>query len=512
MPIESFRDGIFSLPVAEVAGTPQVGRTEKRLKIFLPPGLEDPRPDETRQVVEAIEQIKIIEYDSGQPGELVFAGAGMHGEETREEYFSVVRRLDGMLSEQAKLISGAVVLIPNLNALGCARETKTRYVFEDEEHTNLNDEFHHYQTGEWDEFYTLSGKTRKYAWLFMKYLTSKRDEHRGRYGSEQQVTYFDLHAEETAIPHIRVDRMFEQQKVIERLLRTVWPIKIPAILEYPAAWQEDLYTTITAVASGQGIAAVTIEEGMTNEPDLYTRLYIAHQLIEYLQQQSIATLTAEEQKKFNEEFSPRYAPPSLRNALKLWNYQYDHAEILCLNDIPPTIIHEDGRSLSPRQLLKAVLSKGNWDGVLSLSHRVGLRGTRGGADVLLAKMAFGHRPADSLGGLWPPVDAHLWLPKFPETSWIVSVPESPDPGNRIIYYAFFETADEKTGERKIWLDMLQKSNQGAFLTPDQLRTGLEAEPEIEIDVSILEMTCAVPDPKWNGELKAGHIIISPKVG
>lgn len=506
MRIESYRAGVFSLPTAEVDDTPQVSRTEKKLKILLPPGFEDSRPDETDRVIKAMEQIRIVEYDSNQPGGLVFVGAGMHGEETHEESLSIVERLDMMLNKQTELVSGVVILIPNLNAPGCIY--KTRHVFADESNTNLNDIFNCCQTGDWNEFFALGTKTEKYAWLFMKYLTTKRGEH----GLGQPVTYFDLHAEETAIPHIRIDRMFEQQEPIERLLGVTWQIGIPAILEY-VDWEKIGYhTSLSAVATQNGMNAVTIEEGRTIDPDLYTRLYIAYQLFEYLRQQGMITLTEERQESFNEEFSPRYAPPSFRNALELWKSQRDRAEILCLDDILSAIIHEDGRTLSPRQLLRTTLDKEGWDGVLSLSYRVGLRGIRGGADISLAAMAFGRRPSDRLGRLRPSTDAHLWLTKFPETSWIVSIPESPDPQNRIIYYAFFETTDEKTGEPKIQLNMLQKPDESTFLVPKQLEALLEANPKIGVDVNILEMTCAVPDPKWKGELKAENIIISPKDG
>ena len=81
--------------------------------------------------------------------------------------------------------------------------------------------------------------------------------------------HFDLHAEETSIPEIFVDRMDEDPAVLQRLIASVRPIGLPFFLDYPSWREMGRNQSLSAATAARGYDSVTIEEGKTREPDIF---------------------------------------------------------------------------------------------------------------------------------------------------------------------------------------------------------------------------------------------------
>ena len=316
--------------------------------------------------------------------------------------------------------------------------------------------------------------------------------------------HFDLHAEETSIPEIFVDRMDEDPAVLQRLIASVRPIGLPFVLDYPFWREMGRNQSLSAATAARDYASVTIEEGKTKDPDIFARKYIAWKLLEHLERLGFVSIHKTFRQMNMDMFNLRYLSPGLKKSDELWSVQFEGKTIYCLEDILPELTDIDGSSISGEQLLTQALEKQGWDGILSLVYKSGLRGSKGRDFEEIGKILFG-------SWLWrdylkhiPAHNAIVRVDNFPKDSWILSVAEPPDPNNRIVHYAFF--ADETGKKQELELDIIDtEEKRRTFLTPDKLREFLNGNSEMGIDLSILEVTCAIPDPIWKGD-KGKHLL------
>lgn len=206
---------------------------------------------------------------------MIFITGGAHGEETKQ--FTAIEMIE---KDLPKIEKGTVVFIPEMNPSGC--QNKTRWVFDDERETNLNNEYHHFEQGQWEEINEITDnkKTGQLAWLMMYYLKQKTTEHVTTVPRAKSML-IDIHREES-IPFIRVDRRFtnredemEDSQKIAELLNLYRHLGLPIVLEKGENWQEEqFYQSLTATCIRNNILGVTIEEGNTFNPEKENSVFL----------------------------------------------------------------------------------------------------------------------------------------------------------------------------------------------------------------------------------------------
>lgn len=477
----------------------------KELSLSQP--LETSLEENIVQTLEVVKGIRVFELDSGIPGDCFVFTAGVHGEETLGDE-KIVDLLQEFLEKNVTFLKGKIYLIPNLNVPGC--KDRTRYVFEDEADTHLNNVFDRYQTGNIQELVSLDSKTAMYAWLVMNGLATIRDKHRKQHGEDKRMFHIDLHAEETAIPEIFIDRMDEDPELLQRLITAVRPIGLPFFLDYPAWREMGDNQILSAATAGHGFNSATIEEGKTRDPDIYVRRYIAWRLLEHLGRLGFISINKDARERHKDIFDSRYLTPGLKKSQEIWSTQFRSETIYSVDDILPALIDFYGVPISGQRLLSHAIEDKNWDGILSLIYQPGLRGSRGKGFIDIAKILYGSYSWSDYLTMKPYRNAIIQSGNFPADSWILSVAEPPDPDDRIVPYAFF--LDKKEGNQTLRLDILDTDQKyKSLFKASQLRELINSNPGIDIDLSILEVTCAVPDPRWKGSFDNGEFILSPRL-
>ncbi len=494
--------GVTASPIVGVERFPRKFGVEKKMVVLPPTDIISQLDDKDWEVIGWVNQIEVKEYEGG-PGDLAIVTSGMHGEETLEKL--AANELEDTLQKYTTdFKSGSLVIIPHLNLPGFIN--KTRYVFADESNTNLNNVFNSYKTGEWEEFRSLNSKTAKYGWLVMKYLTSKHEEHKKKFGSNTKARLFDLHRDDRyTIPYLRIDRMYEDRDLLELMFNAFRTVEIPPILEY-SDWAEEGYgyhQSLSAVATKLGIVACTIEEGRTAVPDYSAPPYLAYVLTKYMigegmidlsEEWNVDTLVFEKYTQIHHQ---------LQQAQTFWKHIIDTGEIYRLDDLVPLFNTPEDTPLSIRELLAMALNKKHWDGVISVSFRGGLVG-RGDwkENKPIGKIVFGKVGTDVLGRFTSPIDANILLPELPKNWQNISVPESTRKNDLCVYLGFVYEED------KIKARIFDGFPKPPYLNSSQIRELLDRR--LEVDFSPLYITFALPDAKWKGEVENGEIRFSSK--
>lgn len=500
--------------------------TYKRMQVDIPDELVRYLNSETIKVIEEVNKIQIIEYDSGKPGDLVVVTSGMHGEETK-----ILPSIDDLDTNMQRAIawssypgmsgefqSGKIILIPELNRLGT--KNLTRYVFEDERETNLNNEFHRYQTGDWNEFLALPSKTARYAWLIMKYLENKSSQH--NFGENGKRYLFDWHRDDAvAISYVRIDRMDEDSKKLEDLWNNTSQIGIARFLEYPDWRKMELYQTLTAAAASFGWLAVTIEEGRTETPKLFQSGYVSSELLHFFINQGMIKPNYHvwvDMKRKNQFRNNRVK--ANRDTRSFSKKQNTTSEILCLDEIMPKIKDKESKNISIDQLIRKALNKNEWDGIIAIDYRGDLFGksvtseeeTDVGYLIFGSTIAGTHITKVASNNR----EALLYLPKRSHDFFVVNYPEPPDKNDHICYYGLYYNEIEKQMELRLingdkWTPSKTKwsHDRRNRLLPQEIKRLLDNR--VNIDTNSLKLDCGIPDPIWQGQPKDHRVGLSRKL-
>jgi predicted deacylase len=483
-------------PEAERERSPNSHRIVKKLQLTPPLEVMALMDESTTRVVELVGKIDVIEYDSGKAGDLLFLTSGMHGEETKERIS--LEDLDKELNNpKTDIISGKVIIIPILNKPGY--EGKTRHVFKDESDDNLNDVFDQYQTGAWEEFLSLKTKTAKYGWLIMKYLIDEKNKHVEKFGPEHQARLIDIHREDSAcIPYNRIDRMYEDQEELTKLFNAFKDIPLPLILE-DMDWAKGYQQTLTAVASSNGIAACTIEEGRTANPEERDQVYLANELIIWLENQKVIEISdALMQTRIHGKSDSLSRAPAMKKSRQFWKDIVTEGRIYCPSYRTGEFINNHNEEeLDAKGFVAFALNRNAWDGTFTVIYESGLRGTRNPEQIAtIAGIIIGNQT----DGAADDADITIYPPKNLPSDWfILSVPEGLGREKTIVRCAF--THDEK--DKQLTLKIIDEQDPVSnYLSPDEIKELLTDET-IKVDLSALEMVYALPDPIWTAQIVEG---------
>lgn len=453
------------------------------------------------QVLEEAKKIKIQEYSSGKPGDLIFVTAGAHGEEAKK--FTAVDEIGDYLTQIDK---GTVVVIPELNPTGC--QNLTRYVFDDEKKTNLNNNYHYYKTGDWEELKKIrKNKTAQLSWLIMYYIKQRHDKNIQENGNQYNSMLIDIHREES-VPFIRVDRKItddpkeiENSQLIQAVLNQYRSFGLPIFLESPKSKKEKFYQSLTASCLRNQILGITIEEGNTYRPELNNAKFLQTKLLNFLAK--LGFIIAELQ-LIDIDLSN-----VLKEAVNLWNIQQKTGEVYSLTGaIKPIIKYKDIIMSGFIEMLKKALNQEGWDGFFTQYFPNILRGfviDEENKKENISDISFGYFTTTKKHVL--NADVVLFLKETNEIMIIINVTEPMGEGlERLCHYGFFKDSKEKVILRSIGetIDGITFERDKA-LKPEEIHK-LFWEGK-KFDMSILNIHCAHLDPKWRGEKSADQIIL-----
>ncbi|MBI3384601.1 hypothetical protein HY030_00190, partial [Candidatus Gottesmanbacteria bacterium] len=436
--------GVTGQPVSTVEKDTSSLRQEKRLVVKPPPEIIAKLSQADLEVIGAVGQIDIVEYDAQKPGKLTFVMGYQHGEETLGDRLAT-RKLDEDLRENATDIKGKVIIIPVINIPGY--EKKTRYIFSDEPDSNINLVSDCYNSGDWNEFLSLKTKTEKYAWLFIRYLLSEKKSHEKKY-PDYKTSAIDIHRDNMiSIPHGRLDRMDENQNLITNLIKVFNRIRVPSLLE-DIGDTEHYNHSLSYILTKNGLPTLTIEEGRAAAPDIFTSeaSYMAEVITEFLVNENIVEIDQSRQLTTVDDYSFFATERSRR----LWNEITSEGIIYCISYLQPTYLDTTTqKNLTPEDLINAAFHTKSWNGLFSLFFNTGLRGTSSSdKSPLLAELNF---VLDNNAGYSKLQPISLILPTdLPRHWWIVSVPEGYSAEHNGFTCGFI--FDEK--ERKVKLKIL----------------------------------------------------------
>ena len=445
-------------------------------------------------VLEVSKSVSIREHISGKPGDIMFLTGGQHGEETRGNFTTTVNAVESQLGQ---VHEGTIIVIPELNPPGCKK--KTRYVFGDEQNDNLNNNFHHYHTGDWEELKKINkNKTAQLSWLIMYYINQRYVAHTQEY-HKSKAMLIDIHREES-VPFMRIDRRItadpheqENQLYIEELLNLYRPFGIPIVLESPHWRKEKFYKSLTATCLRHNILGVTVEEGNTYRPEQENARFVQDRLLRLLVHYNFIT-----------------QPPLTNIALihpldeaeEFYQRQIADGEVYSLTG---GLTHRVEFHLSTgnlRELMRRTLEKKDWDGFFT-QFAYAARGVQlpKGTRNYLSSLALGYiidtpektakkQVFDSginlfLEGTEDVTVIDVVEPKESEAQYVSRFGFFMDEKDRVVLRTLGETLGDTTFTRE------------EALTPKELRQ-LHRRKGYKFDMSILDIYCAHPDPIWKG--------------
>jgi len=488
----------------------------KNIQLNVPSELRNFVDQDTKRVIELANEIQVIEYDSHKPGDIIFLTSGMHGEEAKGTMTidDINKKLEKYVTS---LDSGKIVIIPRLNIPGC--KNFTRYVFEDEKDTNLNNEFHHFVTGQWNEFFALKRKTSKLAWIIMKYMKTKADDHEQKFGPAYNVYHIDLHREE-GMPFIRIDRMDENKDIIESIVNSYWRVGLPIALE-TVGWRDiaELHQSISAVGAALGWQSNTLEEGNTIRPDKTHGTYIAYQLLLFLQDKGFISISPESEKelKYVKKALLGGKENPLKRARIFWEYQQETGKIYRIEVIEPMPRYYFPKRFPNKSYLENAQSFPNWDGIITFSFDGRIRGQKieKNQTFVYGEFAFGEFNAHDYHPILPLSYGQLILSSNISEIWVADMtePRNPDKNTLCRYGYFYDDGNKKS--ITLWqIDSISQGRQFRredIIPPDELLQ--RQKEEIPINERILDETfSAIPDSKWEGRLADGKVVLFPKQG
>lgn len=482
---------------------PKEWGTFRKLKVTIPQEFLYLVDNETQKVIETAQKINLTVFDSGKPGDLVVVTSRMHGEEAKYNVTAADTIVTNLRRDLDSLVKGTIMVVDNLNPNGTQDENNLmRAAFPDESLTNLNNEFHRYQTGNWSEFFALPSKTAKLAWLIMKYLHTKIDEHKRLYGHESRTYFIDDHREEGTM--MRVDRWDEDRERIERVYNAFFKVGLPILLESPRWREDELDQSLSANLKD----AVTSESGFTRKVDIQGQ-YTALQVIKFFEELGLVKMKDEWHRDVDIYYSKilpegeRLITP-LQKAVAFWKHQIETGEVYSMDEVIPQIrLNHDEKQMTIAALIPIALGKEYWDGIFTIDYNFEFLGEaiNEGQALKIGDIAIGKFESTAILPQLPneSVIGKLFLAANKGKTWVVSRPEPKVTGNNFCLFGFFP---DGKGGRKIVLEQIGDDYEGSVYSEENILTPQEIRKRIhqgyEVDLDTLGMQCAVPDPIWKG--------------
>ncbi len=471
---------------------------ESYMNLELPIEVVEQMTESDQEVLNAFKQIQVREYDSNMPGDQVILTSGMHQEETKGRLCieDIEKELCGK-----ELLVGRLVIIPNLNAPGFIN--KTRYVFSEEKNENMNTCSEGYIRGDWQEFFSLEKKTAKYSWLVTKYLDDIAQKHKAKY-NEKYITYgLDIHRDDAiAIPYLRIDRMWEDPEILEKLLNQFRGLRLPTVLENSEEWADPseksaYFQAFSTALTKVGILAGVIEEGRTRGRDYLGELFLSSTILEYLSNKGFFN--------FNNDDGPDQFRHSItyRRTLEWAEKQFHTGEIYHLNYIEPQYESQFFKNSNLKRVLESALSLHDWDGILRIQYERGLRG----ATKIPARV--GYINYNKVESFITKPDVLIKVPDINDNLCVISTPESFDSRSDIIH-AIFRFDQNILKLVLVGEGLKDEYGNSGNLSPLEIREILAKNPEISIDASALALGIALPDPIWSGEIANERVVLNQK--